>query len=85
MRHHRVVAPTQEGRDQLTLDIMYLLMALVTPITAVIVIEVAAVWLFGLHSQTWHTVGIGALIFGGLVSAFVVVWLNNDLKADSDR
>jgi hypothetical protein len=85
MRHHRVVAPTQEGRDQQTLDVIYLLMALVTPITTVIVIVAAAAWLFGLHSPLWHTIGSGALIVGGLVSVFAVVWLNNDLKPHRDR
>jgi hypothetical protein len=85
MRHHRAVAPTQEGRDQITLDVIYLLMALVTPITSVVVIEVAAVALFGLHSQSWHTVGVGALILGGLVSTFAVVWLSHDLKTGSDQ
>jgi hypothetical protein len=73
----------RQDRDQLTLDIMFLLMALVTPIMAVIVIEVAATWFFGLHSQTGHTVGIGGLILGALVSVFAVIWLNGDLKTDS--
>jgi hypothetical protein len=74
------MTPDSEARDDVTIEVIYLLAALVTPILAVALLETVAWELFGLDAVVWRIVGRVVLGLAATVGLALAVLLNRRFR-----
>jgi len=68
----RTMPTLESSRDEITVEVVYLLAVIVAPVLLTVLAEVAAWWAFGLTAAAWRVVGevlIGCAACSGLVAA----------------
>lgn len=69
-------------RDEITVEVIYLLAVIVTPILLVLLVEIAAAWTFGLDSGAWSRVGDVMLGAAGMAGVSLAVSMNCDFRGN---
>jgi hypothetical protein len=68
-------------RDEITVEVVYLLLAAVSPVLLTIAFEAATWRLFGLTSGAWHAVGRGLLVLSMLLGVVIATFLNHRFRS----
>jgi hypothetical protein len=75
------MARDSDARDEITIEVVYLLAVLVAPILLAVFTATAAWWLFGLHAAVWTIVVKIVFALAAAVGVVLAVIVNREFRA----